>query len=129
MGRKERTQGASKSLQRNHCYFLVFITQMLTPSYSVCLFDSWCLRYSAFLPKCHLPIVSSEMTAMLRFWGWVFCFVGFISASLLQDNSALAESTQKRLLFQVLLSSGKLEKLFTSIPWSQPTKLNFLPKE
>lgn len=82
---------------------------MLTLSYSVCLSDSWCQRYSAFLLKCHLPIVNGEITAMLRFWGLVVCFVGFISASLLQDNSALAERTQKRLLFQVLLSLGKLE--------------------
>lgn len=75
----------------------------------MCLLDSWYLRYSAFLVKCHLPIVSGERTAMLRLGGGLFCFVGFISTSLLHDNSALADGTQKRLLFQVFLSLGKPE--------------------
>lgn len=41
--------------------------------------------------------MNSEITAMLRVLGWVVCFVGFISASLLQDNSALAEKHSEKI--------------------------------
>lgn len=109
MGGRGRTQGAREILQGDRCCYLASATQMLTPSYFVCFIDTQCLRYSAFLLKCHLAVVNRERTAVQSLGSGLLCSVGFISAGLSHDNSALAKRNEKGLLFQVLLDVRKPE--------------------